>query len=134
MTCCYIWLSFVNVDGLIASYNIRHASQIMRQDVYYLLHGLSEDAVPYIEELSQMDMEKYIFTEDDHYYYRETPYEYSSQEDLSEFETVGDYLEPEFQYYMEQILARREPSLRKWNLSHARARKAAQDYLQKHGA
>lgn len=129
VACRYIGLSFANVDGLIASYNIRHASQITRQDVYYLMHVLSEDAVPYIEELSQMDMENYIFTEDDHYYYREAPYEYSSQEDLSEFETVGDYLGPEFQYYMEQ-----EPSLRKWNLSHARARKAAQDYLQKHGA
>lgn len=131
VACCYIGLSFANVDGLIASYNIKHASQISWQDVFYLMHGLSEDAVPYIEELSQVDMEKYSFTEDDHSYYRETPYEYSSQEDLQGFETVGDYLEPEFQYYMEQILSRQEPSLRKWNLAHARARKAAKEYLQK---
>lgn len=133
VACCYIVFSFAKVDGLIASYNIRHASQITWQDVFYLMHGLSEDAAPYIEELSRMEIENYAFTEDDRPYYRETPYEYTSQEDLSQFETIGDYLEPEFQYYMEQIAGREEPSLRKWNLSQARARKIAEAYLEKHG-
>ena len=132
VTCCYILFSFARVDGLIASYNIRHASQITWRDVSYFLDVLSEDAAPYIEELSEIEIEKYLLAEEDHYYYRYAPYEYSTPEDLEQFETVGDYLEPLFQSYMEEIAGRGKPSLRKWNFAHARAQEAAEEYLENH--
>lgn len=132
VTCCYIVFSFARVDGLIASYNIRHTSQITWQDVSYFLYALSEDAAPYMEELAEIEIEKYLLTEEDHYYYRDIPYESTTQEDLKEFKTVGDYLGPLFQAYMEDIADGGIPSLRKWNFAQARAREAAEAYLKKH--
>lgn len=132
MSCCYILFSFAGIDGIIASYNLRHAETINRQDISYILYGLSEDAAPYVKELSEMDIENYILTNDDYYYDREQPYaDDTKQEDPEEFETVGEYMEPEFTAYMERIVNRENTSLRKWNFAEARARKAAEEYLGK---
>lgn len=133
VTCCYIIFSFAEVDNIIASYNLEHAEYVNWQDISYVLYGLSEDAAPYVEKLAEVDIEKYDISDDDYYYYREQPYkDYTKQEDLAEFETVGEYLEPEFRAYMERIANREKISLRKWNFSKARARKTAEHYLQNH--
>ncbi len=132
ITCGYIIFSFAQVDGIIASYNLRHAETVNRQDISYVLYGLSEDAAPYVKELAEMDIEKYILTNDDYYYDREQPYaDDTKQGDPEEFETVGEYMEPEFTAYMERIVNRENTSLRKWNFAKARARKAAEEYLRK---
>lgn len=130
VTCCYLLFSFAGIDGIIASYNLRHAETLNWQDVSYMMYGLSEDAAPYVEELAETDIEKYILTNDDYYYYREQPFaDYTEPEALEEFETIGEYLEPEFEAYMERIANRENTSLRKWNFSRARARKTAEEYL-----
>lgn len=105
ITCGYIIFSFAGVDGIIASYNLRHAETVNWQDISYMLYGLSEDAAPYVKELAEMDTEK--------------------------SETVGEYMEPEFTAYMERIVNRENTSLRKWNFAEARARKVAEEYLRK---
>lgn len=133
MTCGYILFSYAGVDRIIASYNLEHAESVSWQDVTYVLYGLSEDAAPYVEKLAEMDIEKYVVTGDDYYYYRDHPFdEEESQKFLASCETVGEYLEPEFLAYMERIANRDEVSLRKWNFAEARARKAAEKYLQKY--
>lgn len=133
VTCCYLLFSFAGIDGIIASYNLRHAETVSWQDVSYMLYGLSEDAAPYVEDLAEMDIEKYVLSEDDYYYYREQPYaDYTKQDALSDFDTVGKYMEPEFRAYMERAADRENTSLRKWNFSKARARKTAEEYLRKH--
>ena len=132
VTCCYIPFSFAGVDGRIASYNLEHMEKVSRQDVNYLLYDLSKDAAPYVEQMADMSIERYVLTDADSCYYRDQPYEYQEQEDLSEFETVGEYLETEFQAYMGGIVNRETPSLRKWNFSEARAQKAAEKYLAEH--
>ncbi len=132
VTCCYLVFSFAGVDRIIASYNLRHMEQITRQDVDYLLHDLSVDAAPYVAQMADMKMETYTYTDEDYYYYRDEPYEFKSQEDLSKFETIGEYLESEFQFYMEGFYECRKPTLRKWNFAEARAWKTAEEYLAEH--
>lgn len=132
VTCCYIVFSFAGVDRIIASYNLRHMEQITWQDVNYLLHDLSVDAAPYVAQAADMKMKTYTYTEDDLYYYRDEPYEFKCQEDLSKFETIGEYLESEFEFYMEGIYEFRKPTLRKWNFAEARAWKTAEEYIEAH--
>lgn len=132
VTCCYLVFSFAGVDRIIASYNLQHMEQITRQDVDYLLHDLSVDAAPYVAQMADMKMETYTYTDEDYYYYRDEPYEFKSQEDLSQFETIGEYLESEFQFYMEGFYECRKPTLRKWNFAEARAWKTAEKYLAEH--
>ncbi len=132
VTCCYLVFSFAGVDRIIASYNLQHMEQITRQDVDYLLHDLSVDAASYVAQLADMKMETYTYTDEDYYYYRDEPYEFKSQEDLSQFETIGEYLESEFQFYMEGFYECRKPTLRKWNFAEARAWKTAEEYLAEH--
>ena len=132
VTCCYLVFSFAGVDRIIASYNLRHMEQITRQDVDYLLHDLSVDAAPYVAQMADMKMETYTYTDEDYYYYRDEPYEFKSQEDLSKFETIGEYLESEFQFYMEGFYECRKPTLRKWNFAEAQAWKTAEEYLAEH--
>lgn len=132
VTCCYIVFSFAGVDRIIASYNLRHMKQITWQDVNYLLHDLSVDAAPYVAQAADMKIKTYTYTEDDLYYYRDEPYEFKYQEDLSKFETIGEYLESEFKFYMEGIYEFRKPTLRKWNFAEARAWKTAEEYIEAH--
>ncbi len=132
VTCCYIVFSFAGVDRIIASYNLRHMEQITWQDVNYLLHDLSVDAAPYVAQAADMKIKTYTYTEDDLYYYRDEPYEFKYQEDLSKFETIGEYLESEFKFYMEGIYEFRKPTLRKWNFAEARAWKTAEEYIEAH--
>lgn len=132
VTCCYIVFSFAGVDRIIASYNLRHMEQITWQDVNYLLHDLSVDAAPYVAQAADMKIKTYTYTEDDLYYYRDEPYEFKCQEDLSKFETIGEYLESEFKFYMEGIYEFRKPTLRKWNFAEARAWKTAEEYIEAH--
>ena len=132
VTCCYIVFSFAGVDRIIASYNLRHMEQITWQDVNYLLHNLSVDAAPYVAQAADMKIKTYTYTEDDLYYYRDEPYEFKCQEDLSKFETIGEYLESEFKFYMEGIYEFRKPTLRKWNFAEARAWKTAEEYIEAH--
>ena len=132
VTCCYLVFSFAGVDRIIASYNLRHMEQITWQDVNYLLHNLSVDAAPYVAQMADIKMKTYIYTEDDRYYYRDEPYEFKCQEDLSKFETIGEYLESQFEFYMEGIYEFRKPNLREWNFAEARAWKTAEEYLAEH--
>ncbi len=60
VTCCYIIFSFAGVDGIIASYNLQHADYVNRQDVSYVLYGLSEDAAPYVEKLAESETIDYL--------------------------------------------------------------------------
>ena len=132
VTCCYIVFSFAGVDRIIASYNLRHMEQITWQDVNYLLHDLSVDAAPYVAQAADMKIKTYTYTEDDLYYYRDETYEFKCQEDLSKFETIGEYLESKFKFYMEGIYEFRKPTLRKWNFAEARAWKTAEEYIEAH--
>lgn len=132
VACCYLVFSFARVDRIIASYNLQHMKQITWQDVDYLLHGLSLDAAPYAAQVADMKIEMYTYTDEDFYYHRDEPYEFECQEDLSEFETIGEYLEPKFQFYMGGILDFRKPTLRKWNFAEAQAWKTAEKYFAEH--
>ena len=97
-----------------------------------MLHNLSVDAAPYVAQMADIKMKTYIYTEDDRYYYRDEPYEFKCQEDLSKFETIGEYLESQFEFYMEGIYEFRKPNLREWNFAEARAWKTAEEYLAEH--
>lgn len=113
VTCCYIGFSFAGVDGMIASYNISHSEELYFDDLYYLMDQLSEDAAPYIAEIDVSQIKSYdrVFTEEVGVQYEER-----------------DFLEMKMREYF-QNLKEKEYSIRTWNYSGVRAKRAAEEYL-----
>lgn len=55
---CYILISFIGVDKMVAAYNIKYANE-NNWDIYYLMYQTSEDAVPYIEKFVETHYESF---------------------------------------------------------------------------
>lgn len=110
LACCYIAFSFVRVDAVIASYNIKNWETMRMTDVWYLM-SLSEDAAPYIAEIEPemvADLEE----------------NYENWSDVSD----ENFLVAQKNQYFEYIL-QKDMSLRQWNYGILKARETAEDYF-----
>lgn len=96
---CYILFSFCRPDALIARYNIRNVQGAEETDLYYLMHGLSEDAAG---EIASFDVR-----------------------DIND----GSLLADMENYFKEIQKEDQEMSLREWNYSRAAAGKAAEEWM-----
>lgn len=66
---CYILFSFSHTDALIASYNVENTENLGTEDVYYLMYGLSEDAVPVVAALDREIFRNSDMGEEIQYYF-----------------------------------------------------------------
>lgn len=110
LACCYIAFSFVRVDAVIASYNIKNWETMRMTDVWYLM-SLSEDAAPYI---AKIEPEMVADLEEN----------YENWSDVSD----ENFLVAQKNQYFEYIL-QKDMSLRQWNYGILKARETAEDYF-----
>lgn len=99
ITCCYIGLSFSNVDKIVIQYNLEHWEDVSQNDMIYLLYGSSIDSAPYIAEAAKRT---------------KRPVEFHLDEAVNQyFQNIDD----------------KNMSVRNWNLSLSRAKKEADKYI-----
>lgn len=101
--CGYILFALARPDRLIVEYNLSHMETVSREDFYYMLYGLSDDAAPVIAELD-LDL-------------------------IAESYGEAGWAKQELDNYFQGLSDRYENlSFREWNLSKYQAEQAAETW------
>ncbi|MDR3365319.1 MAG: DUF4173 domain-containing protein [Clostridiales Family XIII bacterium] len=111
--CLFLALVLANTDGLIAKYNVwQYENGHTKSIDFSMLSGLSDAALPYLDDLANNTRSEHILNSAAHEYIRKS---------------VGEGLETRPRYYQRGMLSGDGDRFRRWNIQSAMAQKYLPD-------